>query len=263
MILIDFQQETSYEHQNCLKIGEGTLVRHVAGKKGSSHTLYAIMRGGKFVECNEDQSKKDGLSFTGAPSNVGGGHYEQLIKSKHPSVGSRKQNSCNGWTEVEYWTGDTWEPTGNLRSPVATITDGSSSSSSSEHVVDSTMDATSVVSWEEKLSNKNELALFQHLDECWELEDICGDGTIADFYNFVYANVKDDRPDLVSDDKIHYPNLLMEFLHKFKPEETIDEESLYLKCTICEANLSYEDECYNGDTNIIGTRLCNGCKETK
>ena len=106
------------------------------------------MRGGKFVECNEDRSKKEGgLSFTGAPSNVGGGHYEQLIKSQHPSVGSRKQNSCNGWTEVEYWTGDTWEPTGNLRSPVATITEEStsSSSSSSENVADSTMDTTSVV----------------------------------------------------------------------------------------------------------------------
>ena len=128
---------------------------------------------------------------------------------------------------------------------------------------DSTVDTTSVVSWEEKLSNKNELALFQHLEECWELKDICGDGTIADFYNFVYANVKDDRPDLVSDDKIHYPNLLMEFLHKFKPEETIDDESLYLKCTICEANLSYEDECYNGDTNMPGARVCKKCKETK
>ena len=122
------------------------------------------------------------------------------------------------------------------------------------------MDASSVATWEEQLSNKSELDLFKYLEECWNLEDICGDKTIAYFVDFVYANVSDERPDLVLDD-IHYPNLLLEFLHKLlSPEEDIDKDSIYCKCSTCEATLGLEDNKYRGLELDDGVRLCNSCR---
>jgi len=87
------------------KIADGTLVRHVVGtiKKGNQHTIWAVMHGGKFIESLEDGTLKEGgRTFTSSPSNFGSAHYKGLMDEKHASVVGRKQDSCNGWTEVEY-----------------------------------------------------------------------------------------------------------------------------------------------------------------
>jgi len=101
------------------KIPEGTLVRHLTGsvKKGNVHAVFAKMLGGRFVECNEDGSAKEGAkAFTSSPSNFGSQHYKDLMEAKHPSVVGRKQVSCNGWTEVEYRKEDgSWAETNLLR----------------------------------------------------------------------------------------------------------------------------------------------------
>ena len=116
------------------------------------------------------------------------------------------------------------------------------------------MDSSSVATWEEQLCNNSELELFKHMEDCWELVDICGDKTIADFVDFVIANVKPDRPDLVREDHIFYPNLLLEFLHKLSPDENIDKDSIFCKCTNCEATLGDEDNMFRGHEG-----LCNTC----
>lgn len=121
------------------------------------------------------------------------------------------------------------------------------------------MDASSVATWNEQLSNKSEFALFQYIEETYELPTICGDKTIADFIDFVEININPDRPDLVLDD-IHYPNLLLEFLHKLSPDENIDKDSIYCKCSTCEATLGLEDNKYRGLELDDGVRLCNTCR---
>lgn len=121
------------------------------------------------------------------------------------------------------------------------------------------MDSSKVATWEEQLSNKNELELFNYIEETYDLSTICGDKTIADFIDFIEVSINPDRPDLVLDD-IHYPNLLLEFLHKLSPDENIDKDSIYCKCSTCEATLGLEDNKYRGVELGEGVRLCNSCK---
>jgi hypothetical protein len=73
------------------------------------------------------------------------------------------------------------------------------------------------------------------------------------------VSINPDRPDLVLDD-IHYPNLLIEFLHKLSPDENIDKDSIYCKCSTCEATLGLEDNKYRGVELGEGVRLCNTCR---
>jgi hypothetical protein len=119
------------------------------------------------------------------------------------------------------------------------------------------MDSSNVATWEEQLSNNSELDLFHYMEETYELPTICGDKTIADFVDFVYTNVAPDKPDLIREDHIFYPNLLLEFLHKMSPDENIDKDSIYCKCSTCEATLDDEDNMFRGYGE--GVRLCKTC----
>jgi hypothetical protein len=98
-------------------IPDNTVVKHVAGKKGTEHIAYAKMLGGKFRECDESgEIVPDGKIYTSSPSNFGSAHYKTLMADKHPSVSKREKDSCNGWIEVEYRKEDgSWAKTDELR----------------------------------------------------------------------------------------------------------------------------------------------------
>jgi len=99
------------------KIPDGTVVRHVAGKKDNEHIAYAKMLGGIFRECDEaGEIVPDGKKYTSSPSSFGTAHYKALIAEKHLSVARRVKDSCNGWIEVEYRKEDgSWAKTDELR----------------------------------------------------------------------------------------------------------------------------------------------------
>ena len=128
------------------KLQNGFFLRHVyprSAKVTSKSFLFGLVKNGVIVEANEDGTEKDGgKKFSKSPSNFGAAHYDMGIKAKDPLIGNRKQDSCNGWVEVEYKKGDEWVSIDELRTKEVVLDSDDEASSSSSSASSSSSDKT-------------------------------------------------------------------------------------------------------------------------
>jgi hypothetical protein len=128
------------------KLQDGLFLRHVyprSAKATSKSFLFGLVKNGVIVEANEDGTEKDGgKKFSKSPSNFGAAHYDMGVKAKDPLIGNRKQNSCNGWAEVEYKKDDEWVSIDELRTKEVVLDSDDDASSSSSSASSSSSDTT-------------------------------------------------------------------------------------------------------------------------